>query len=412
MIGVQNNRPGTGGGGATFSKVQFQNEIGLKFVSSINNIQSSLNLVSVTLEPGEIVTLICGSFINGTNGLIKISKFIFKNNGLTTVYSPANPILANQLIEISKAYPTPDNIGLIAAAANTFYRDLGNIGSSTLVAYLAALGEIFDFRAIDKVYYFRCVISGVDCLYQFVGAAASRGFTYYGGGGSLDFITSDFFLFYSSQVAVAIASGNRPAKYIETIPSGDKYRFEPADVQYNLILNGSGNISLDLRASVNPQFALGAELIIINPSAQVPEFDAPGLAYKGYSFQKKQTMHLVKTAANTWNRSYKIDQLPARKCVFWIGGQQETDGFTGVQIRSNTFDYTPLIAPVIAEGEGVFSISGISKETHCVTCIPIWEHGFARLNAEGFLITMDAARNRVYDTYAQGGWIIIEEFAL
>ena len=399
MIGPKNNKPGSGGGG--ISKVVFQ-KYGLKFVASKNQLQSVLNLLEVTVESGEAVVIVGSWFLNGVDGIVSVTKYIFKNNGISTTYNSGNPILVSQLIEMASNYPDVQDISLIAASPKVQYVDLGTI-ATTLVAYLNATGTTYNFSDASFTYYFRVVIGGFDYLYQFKGATASRGFASYCGANP-GFAGNDFFVFYSSEVAVqqmfqnfesVLQRGSLSRIGFEVLLGG-WLQFKTANQGFEVrnvftgIYSRLTALSLQLSSGGSYRSDLTTETFTNNWTHKLPNNNG--------------TLAVTLNNATADAKGNFRARESFKKYVVFVTGQDNT-GLTDPVMRHN--DFTEVFE-FVRISVGKFLVGGLNFETHTVTGKFMYQNcelfidGSSQLN-----MFRDGALSD--SVFLSGGFITIEE---
>ncbi len=181
-IGLVTNKRGSGG---SVSKVSAR-EVRIPGVAVNKNpdsIQVLLDNFSVTVAPGEVIYLLLTHY-HTDNVTLVLSKFVFKNNHLQTVFSPANPIdAATDLIDINTQY----TLNNILQNQDTQLIDLGELAADDVWDVLNAQDPAIDIQDQDQGYVVvQTTIEANPVYYLFLGDGGLYGL------GELQSIEADF----------------------------------------------------------------------------------------------------------------------------------------------------------------------------------------------------------------------------
>lgn len=171
MIGVKRNSNGTGGS-TGITKVTLREDKVPGFIPNIDDVQTLLNNYSLTVAPGEVVFLIVAHYLNNTDGLTNFARLVFKNNHLETVFSPANPIQAGDLIYINERYTLDQILNL----PGTQLVELGELGLNEAWDVLNAMDPAINLQDdAQGPRIFSAEIEGHPVYYYFLGEAGLYG---------------------------------------------------------------------------------------------------------------------------------------------------------------------------------------------------------------------------------------------
>ncbi|HMI08739.1 MAG TPA: hypothetical protein VK528_14405 [Flavobacterium sp.] len=200
-----------GGGGAGFSKV-YLSELKINFVASLANLQTVLDPLSVTVQAGQVCFFQVWHYANNVDGEVSLAKYALKNDKVSVVYNPANPIKVADLIYLGES-----SITEILAGQGVQIFEFSEMGSVTPAEFGNLTGDEYDIQNqnIGNVV-FRGTRNGsfFYWLFQNVGG------TYGQSAGGIPFADTDFVPLSGDipSLETVLMVGNRRVKFVSDYP--------------------------------------------------------------------------------------------------------------------------------------------------------------------------------------------------